>query len=73
MTMPKLREQHIGRTEIRFAERPHHQPEALLEWFYPGRAAGHEFIYPQRQGVKLNRDPKQDIYLPALNSRPPAS
>jgi hypothetical protein len=35
-------------TAITFAERGSTQPEAIVDWFYPGRISGHEFVYPTR-------------------------
>jgi hypothetical protein len=35
-------------TAITLAERGKRQPEAIVDWFYPGRITGHEFVYPTR-------------------------
>ena len=35
-------------TAITLAERGSTQPEAIVDWFYPGRISGHEFVYPTR-------------------------
>lgn len=69
VTSPDVRTQHIGRTELRLAERPHNRPEAVLAWFYPGAMTGHEFLYPHQREVRFNHDAKQDILIPALMSR----
>jgi hypothetical protein len=37
-------------TAITLAERGSTQPEAIVDWFYPGRITGHEFVYPTRHG-----------------------
>ena len=54
--------------ELKFAERPHQLPEALLKWYYPGRLAGQEFLYPQKAERGLIRDAKQDVMAAPLNS-----
>ena len=69
MTVPTYRQQHIGRIEITFAERPHNKPEALMAWYYPGRMTGHEFIYSPQRESRLNRDSRQKVFVPALNLR----
>lgn len=48
-------------TQLEFAERPHHRPEALLKWFYPGRLTGHEFEYSARNEGAFARDPEQIV------------
>ncbi len=53
--------------EIKFAERPHQQPEALLQWYYPGRLTGHEFMYRGKSEQGLMRDAKQDIVAPTFS------
>lgn len=35
------------------------QHAALLKWFYPGQADGHEFIYSAREQEELQNAPKQ--------------
>ena len=35
-------------TAITLAERGSTQPEAIVDWFYPGRISGHEFVYSTR-------------------------
>lgn len=52
LTNPDFRYQTTDRTEIKFAETPAGSPEALKEWFYPGKMWGHEFIYPKSYGLK---------------------
>jgi len=55
------RSQSTSRTEIRFAERPHRQIDALLTWFYPGELIGHQFVYSSKTEEALARDPRQDL------------
>lgn len=52
LTDPDFRYQPSNKTVIKFAETPTGAPEALLEWFYPGRTLGHEFKYPKSYGLK---------------------
>ena len=64
LTIATERMQSTNHTEIRLAERPHSQPEAVWKWYYPGRLTGHEFLYPRREEKELTRDAKQDIVTP---------
>jgi len=60
LTMPAVRQHWTAETEVKFAERPQHEPEALLKWFYPGQLAGHEFLYSRRHENEFARDVKRD-------------
>jgi len=57
-TAPKGRQQ-ANDAAFTFAERPYSQPEAILAWFYPGLATGHEFLYPRNEARELSRDAHQ--------------
>jgi hypothetical protein len=46
----------FGKAGITLAERGAKKPEAVLAWYYPGRAEGHEFLYPQYMEKELARD-----------------
>jgi len=61
ITIPEYRLQSADRTEVRFAERPHDRPEALLTWYYPGVLTGHEFLYSSQQEERFARDIKEDV------------
>ena len=61
LTINAERPEATGETEIKFAERPHDKPEALLKWYYPGRLIGHEFLYSNRHEKEFSRDAKQDV------------
>jgi hypothetical protein len=61
ITNPTYRRQPADQTEIKFAERPHQKPEALLKWYYPGRLIGHEFLYSSRHEREFARDTKLDV------------
>ena len=67
-TVPVERLHATDRVELKFAERPHQQPEALLQWYYPGRLTGQEFLYPQKAEKGLMRDARQDVLAPSVNS-----
>jgi hypothetical protein len=43
-------------TLLTFAERSADQPYVLLEWYYPGRTTGHEFVYSGREGRALSEE-----------------
>jgi hypothetical protein len=67
-TLPTERLRATNGVELKFAERPHQLPEALLKWYYPGRLTGQEFLYPQKSEKGLVRDAKQDVMAAPLNS-----
>lgn len=48
-------------TAITFAERSASQPQALLEWRFPGETVGHEFQYRRLERRELARDQKQTV------------
>jgi hypothetical protein len=62
ITASALRMRPTGRTEIKFAERRHDKPEALLDWYYPGLLYGHEFVYLRRQEQRLAHDVKVNTF-----------
>ena len=48
-----------GKAAIVLAERAVSQPEAIVAWSYPGRAEGHQFLYPkqvQEEVAKAKQD-----------------
>ena len=61
-TVPVERSSWVGRSSwdsqgsLVFAKGPAGQPDAVLDWFYPGRVTGHEFVYPQHQERQLNQE-----------------
>jgi len=62
MTIPIYRSQSTPQTEVEFAERPHQNPQALVEWYYPSRLAGHEFVYASKNvQMRLGSAAKQDV------------
>jgi len=60
-TVPKERERVTSDTAFTFAERPAHQPEAILTWFYPGETTGVEFLYSRKEEKELARDLHQNV------------
>lgn len=48
-------------TTVTFAERDSSQPQALLEWRYPGETTGHEFLYRRAEQRELAQDRQQTI------------
>jgi hypothetical protein len=56
-------------TLVTFAERSANQPVVLLEWFYPGRTTGHEFIYSGREGRALT---EETVDIVAVTAEPVA-
>jgi hypothetical protein len=52
-TITAERAQSSDHTALTFAERDSTQPTAILDWFYPGRKTGHEFVYPAQDEKEL--------------------
>jgi hypothetical protein len=52
-TITAERAQSSDHTALTFAERDLTQPSAILDWFYPGRKTGHEFVYPAQDEKEL--------------------
>lgn len=59
--VPTDRQEPTDKTEVKFAERPHDKPEALLKWYYPGVLTGHEFIYSVKHEREFAREAKLDV------------
>jgi len=49
--------------EIVFVKGPSGQPDAVMEWFYPGRVAGHEFLYPSHEEKQLQQEAKLTLEI----------
>jgi hypothetical protein len=69
LTQPTIRPHTTANTVVKFVERPHNQPEALLNWYYPGRLTGHEFLYSPRRERAFSRDIQRTVQVRALASR----
>jgi hypothetical protein len=52
-TISRERWQGSAGTEFTLAEGQGVEPAAIIAWFYPGRAAGHEFVYPAQEEKQL--------------------
>jgi hypothetical protein len=48
-------------TVITLAEQPDGTPEALVNWFYPGRTIGHKFLYSKHEAQQIAQDRQQTI------------
>jgi hypothetical protein len=48
-------------TTITFAERELMPTNAIVTWFYPGHASGHEFVYSDSQRQELARDKHETV------------
>ena len=48
-------------TTITLAEQGAGKPDAILQWFYPGREIGHQFLYPEQQEKQLAQDRQQTV------------
>ncbi len=68
LTVRTQRTEPTDRTEIKFAERLHSQPEAVLDWYYPGLLIGHEFLYPRKEEKELIRDSEQDVVVRPMHA-----
>jgi hypothetical protein len=69
LTIPTYRPHSTDYTVLKFAERRHDLPEALLNWYYPGRLTGQQFVYSARNEHKFTRDPKQTVDANSFTSR----
>lgn len=68
VTIPTVRPQATGDTEVTLAEQTDGTPYALLKWFYPGRLTGREFVYPKAQEQQLAQDRHENILAGAHGS-----
>ena len=60
-TVATYRQEPTGDTVVTLAEQGTGQPEAFLKWFYPGREAGNEFVYPQQKEKELAQDQQRTV------------
>ncbi len=60
-TVPTDRREPAGDTMIDLAKQGGGQPDALLNWFYPGDDTGHEFVYPKEKEKELAQDQRETI------------
>lgn len=53
LTIPEYRIKPTDKTVVDFEERATGAPEAVKDWFYPGRTTGEEFLYAKVRPVQL--------------------
>jgi len=53
ITVDALRSHPTGNPAFTFAGRGSEQPQAIVNWFYPGDTTGHEFLYPKQLEKEL--------------------
>jgi hypothetical protein len=58
-TISRERWQASAGTEFTLAEGQGVEPAAIIAWFYPGRTAGHEFVYPAQEEKQLASEKKE--------------
>jgi hypothetical protein len=63
-TIRRERWQGNAGTEFTLAEGQGVEPAAIIAWFYPGRTAGHEFVYPAQEEKQLAIE-KKDTQISA--------
>ena len=69
LTNGSARSQRTDKTTITFAERGLDKPYAMVDWFYPGRTIGHEFVYPTRNEREEIASAKHQTVLVAAQTR----
>ena len=60
LTIPTYRQHSTDYTVLKFAERRHDLPEALLKWYYPGRLTVQQFVYSARNRAQVRPRPEAD-------------
>jgi hypothetical protein len=60
-TIPTYRTRSDDGLSVTLAQRPDGQPVALVNWFFPGTDAGHEFLYSKQEEKELTQDTKQTL------------
>lgn len=60
-TVPTDRSEPTGETVVKLAEQGNGQPDVLVNWFYPSRETGNEFIYPKNTEKELAQDKHETI------------
>jgi hypothetical protein len=63
LTIEAQRSQPTSKAAFTFAAHGSGQPEAILTWFYPSDAMGHEFIYPKQEENELAKKDNQVTVL----------
>jgi hypothetical protein len=68
LTNASERSKPTDNTAVTLAELGSRQPEAILDWFYPGRTSGHEFVYTTRHEMEELTSAEHQT----IEARPPA-
>jgi hypothetical protein len=63
--IPILRSETTNHSELTFAEQSQKRPIALLDWFYPDRLTGHEFVYANRDETRLSTSEQITVMVQA--------
>jgi hypothetical protein len=56
LSQPTVRDEVTDHTVVTIAEGAPHQPDALVKWFYPGEATGHELLYSAPMERQLSEE-----------------
>lgn len=56
-----------GKLVLTFAEGQNQQPPALLDWYYPGRTDGHQFIYSDQRQKQFDEENHQTVPISVAN------
>jgi hypothetical protein len=67
MAIPAQRMEPAEEPEVRFMEAEANAAPAIRTWWYPGRAIGHEFIYPKDQARRLAARQSEGVLTTAGN------
>ena len=73
LAIPTERQTSTDDTSMTFAEKGAGNPEALLNWFYPGRLTGHALVYSREQEKELAQDRQRIVVAnqqPTSDSEP---
>ncbi len=68
LTIPAQRAEPADSPEVRFMEATANQPAPIRTWWFPGRAIGHEFIYPKDQATRLAKASRQPVLTVASDA-----
>jgi hypothetical protein len=69
LTEPTVRQHATNYTVLKFAERPHDKPEALLKWYYPGRLTGQQFVYSPTHERAFSHDVQTSVLAKPFSNR----
>jgi LPXTG-motif cell wall-anchored protein len=70
LAIPNYRMKATDKTVITFSERAAGSPEAIREWFYPGRQWGEEFVYPKSRAIELAKVSNQPVLATSIELTP---